>query len=135
MTTASPEIPNETSSAEMESVQPIVFADIQDARAQAEAAHAAWWAAYQQERRHTTYGNCSQPWMIDETIRLEKESRSIRMAAVAQFGDPEKARYGANGEICRSCLEATVFPGGPRHEPSARCRSGARAHCSCGTCF
>lgn len=35
---------------------------------------------------------------------------------------------------CKTCQDPSQR-GGPSHEPSSRCESGKRPHCSCDTCF
>lgn len=37
---------------------------------------------------------------------------------------------------CSTCHAVLMENGhGPSHEPSSRCQSGKRAHCTCDTCF
>jgi len=41
-----------------------------------------------------------------------------------------KARKG-----CATCAELARGSFGPRHDPSPRCESGKRPHCTCDICF
>lgn len=38
-------------------------------------------------------------------------------------------------EGCETCAELARGSWGPSHDPSPRCESGKRPHCTCDTCF
>lgn len=49
---------------------------------------------------------------------------------------PEKQRhYILSGGQCVTCSQHMIGEMMPPHDPSPRCESGKRNHCSCGVCF
>jgi hypothetical protein len=36
---------------------------------------------------------------------------------------------------CPGCVANRTYGYGPSHDPSPRCQSGKRPHCTCDTCF
>lgn len=47
---------------------------------------------------------------------------------------PKKRRHKLQAGKCRAC-DAEVGEFHPSHDPSPRCESGRRNHCSCDICF
>lgn len=88
----------------------------EQALAEYETLHKAWWAAYKR------YGAAS-----DHEAVAEQELRQYRAMLLAKFGTPDPKH-----PDCPDCLAASVF-GGPPHDGSAMCRK-RKNHCSCNLC-
>jgi hypothetical protein len=73
-------------------------------------------------------------WEHPETAATLAALRQHEDEAVDALGKPKVPG-------CRQCAVQSVFPGGPYHAGSPRCRCGSiasggqRAHCSCSICF
>jgi hypothetical protein len=59
------------------------------------------------------------------------ESRRLSDIAASEWR-ARLAQATADGAECATCA---IDSHGPRHNASARCKSGGYAHCSCDTCF
>jgi hypothetical protein len=90
---------------------------------------------------------------IDAAIGLgltPKQARAMPRGVMLEFKPPKPdcdarpmtrdeiiAHRESIGAMVRDCAEFYVNPGAfaPGHQPSDRCESGKRPHCTCDTCF
>jgi len=56
------------------------------------------------------------------TRQFKKDCEALRKRIVTEEG-------------CPTCAELARGSFGPSHDPSARCESGKRPHCTCDICF
>lgn len=74
-------------------------------------------------------------------VRFDIESTLAREYGTVKAVNPDGRSYGVKldkfpGEMLFQPNELAALPAeGPRYNPSERCESGKRPHCTCDTCF